>query len=126
MPSGTTQSLNSIIEFVAIQVHLVFPIWVSYGDSSRFLTRREPIMASSAGKRQREAQKVDKAQAKAERKAARLASEPEDITLPPGRSESAIIDDMAELHRASKSGEISPEEFSDRLSVLQRQLQQFT
>ncbi|MGC8480639.1 MAG: hypothetical protein ACP5PJ_03755 [Acidimicrobiales bacterium] len=83
-------------------------------------------MASSAGKRQREAQKLDRAQAKAERRAARLTESPEEITLPPGRSEAAIIEDMAALHRATEAGEISPDEFADRLSALQAQLQQLS
>ena len=83
-------------------------------------------MASSAGKRQREAQKLDRAQAKAERKAARLASEPEEQALPPGRSQSAIIADMAALHQATEAGEVSPEEFAERLADLQSQLQQYT
>lgn len=83
-------------------------------------------MASSAGKRQREAQKLDRAQAKAERRAARLTESPEEIALPPGRSEAAIIDDMAALHRATEAGEISPDEFAERLSALQAQLQQLS
>jgi hypothetical protein len=75
-------------------------------------------MATSAGKRERERQKMEKAKAKAERKAARQAADPqpEDGS---SRSESELIEDLGELHRAYEAGEVSLEDFEERRDRLQ-------
>lgn len=83
-------------------------------------------MTSSVGKRQRERQKVEQAQAKAERKAARRSADAEPVVARPYRSETELIEDLATLHRALESGEVSPEEFGDRRDRIQAQLEQLS
>ncbi|MGH9918317.1 MAG: hypothetical protein ACRD6W_05545, partial [Nitrososphaerales archaeon] len=68
-------------------------------------------MSSSVGKRQRERQKLERAQAKAERKAARQATGPKEPDVPSHRSESELIEELGALHRAVEAGEVSPEDF---------------
>jgi hypothetical protein len=83
-------------------------------------------MASSAGKRERERQKLEKAQAKAERKAARQASDaPVDDGSSP-RSEAELIEDLAALHRAFEAGEVSSEDFEEKRDRLQAELEQLS
>jgi hypothetical protein len=81
-------------------------------------------MPSSAGKRERERQKLEKAQAKAERRAARQAEDSgiEDGVAP--RSESEIIEDLGALQRALEAGEVSQEDFDDRRDRLQAEFGQ--
>jgi hypothetical protein len=82
-------------------------------------------MPSSAGKRERERQKLEKAQAKAERKAARQADiQPEYASS--ARSESELIEDLGGLHRAFEAGEITLEDFETRRDRLQAELGQFS
>jgi hypothetical protein len=76
-------------------------------------------MASSAGKRERERQKVEKARAKAERKAARQAADAQPEEVSPSRSESEFIGDLGALHRAFEAGEVSLEDFEERRDRLQ-------
>ncbi|MHB8438658.1 MAG: hypothetical protein ACYDD4_05785 [Acidimicrobiales bacterium] len=83
-------------------------------------------MSSSVGKRQRERQKVERARAKAERKAARLADSPEPIDVVSDRSESELIDDLGALQRAFEAGEVSPEDFEERRSRIQAQFEQLS
>ena len=75
-------------------------------------------MASTAGKRDRERQKLEKAKAKADRKAARRATEAE-LQEASTRSESELIEDLGALHRAFEAGEMSLEEFGERRERLQ-------
>lgn len=81
-------------------------------------------MASSVGKRQREQQKLEKARAKGERRAARLAAqvEQEDVFVSP-RSESELMEDLGHLQRAFEAGEVSDEGFEKRRQEIQAQLE---
>ena len=81
-------------------------------------------MASSAGKRQRERQKLEKAQAKAKRKAARQATEVEPADSSCHLSESELIEDLAALQRAFEAGDVSEEDFTKRREHLQAQFEQ--
>lgn len=81
-------------------------------------------MASSVGKRQRERQKMERAQAKAERKAARQATGAEPANVSSYRSESELIEDLGALHRAFEAGEMSPEEFEERRGQIREQFGQ--
>lgn len=83
-------------------------------------------MSSSVGKRQRERQKLERAQAKAERKAARQATvaEPPDVFSP--RSESELIEDLGALRRAFEAGEVSPEDFEQSRDRIQAQFEQLS
>lgn len=83
-------------------------------------------MASSVGKRRRERQKLEQAQAKAERKAARRAADAEPAIVLSHRSEAELIEDLAALHRALETGEVSPEEFVERRDRIQAQLEQLS
>lgn len=83
-------------------------------------------MPSSAGKRERERQKVEKAQAKAERRAARQAAVTEPEEAPLVRSESELMEELEALHRAFEAGEISPEDFESRRDRLQAEFGQIT
>ena len=80
-------------------------------------------MASSAGKRERERQRLEKTRAKADRKAARRATEAE-LQEASTRSESELIEDLGALHRAFEAGEVSLEEFEERRDHLQNEFGQ--
>jgi hypothetical protein len=80
-------------------------------------------MTNSVGKRQRERQKLEQAQAKAERRAARRAAGAEPPVGGSHRSEAELIEDLAALHRVLEAGEVSPEEFEERRSHIQAQLE---
>ena len=75
-------------------------------------------MASSAGKRERERQRLEKTRAKADRKAARQATDTESGESS-SRSESELVEDLGALHRAFEAGEMSLEEFGERRERLQ-------
>lgn len=83
-------------------------------------------MSSSVGKRQREQQRVEKSRVKAERKAARRASDADLAALSPIRSESELIEDLSAFHRAFEAGKLSPEDFEERRDRLQAQLDQLS
>lgn len=82
-------------------------------------------MASSAGKRQREQAKLEKAKAKAERRASRQepVDEPE-IRI--DRSEPELIEDLGAIHRAFDAGDLSQEAFEARREQLQAQLERLS
>jgi hypothetical protein len=84
-------------------------------------------MSSSVGKRQREREKVERAQVKARRKAARQAAgtEAEDAELS-DRSEPELIDDLAALQRAFGDDEMSAEDFAERRALIQAQLERLS
>jgi hypothetical protein len=84
------------------------------------------VMASSAGKRLRERQKLERAQAKAERKAARVASGAEQAEVSSHRSESELIEELGALHRAFEAGDVSSQEFEERRDRIRVQLEQFS
>lgn len=83
-------------------------------------------MGTSAGKRQREREKLEKAKAKAERKAARhaIGDEPGEPVL--HQSEAELIESLGALHRAFEAGELSPEDFEERRDRLQAQFEQLS
>ncbi len=81
-------------------------------------------MSSSIGKRQRERQKIERAQAKTERRAARQLSDAEvvhDDGSP--RSEAELVEDLGALHRAFEAGDVSLEDFETRRDGIQAQLE---
>jgi hypothetical protein len=81
-------------------------------------------MGTSAGKRQREREKLDKARDKAERKAVRLATNPESPDTSSLRSESELIEDLGAIHRAFEAGDLPLEDFEERRDLLQSELAQ--
>jgi hypothetical protein len=84
-------------------------------------------MSSSVGKRQRERQKLERAQAKTERRAARQAAagQATDALSPPSpRSESELIGDLSALHRAFDADEVSLEDFEARRGRIQEQFEE--
>jgi hypothetical protein len=100
---------------------------VSSGDQRRRALEILPV-SSSVGKRQRERQKLERAQVKAERKAARQLSggEPEDAAGLVDRSEPELIDDLAALQQAFGNGEMSAEDFTERRDRIQAQLERLS
>lgn len=68
----------------------------------------------TSGKRQRQEQKRSKAQAKAERRSERQASDPVPSDAPAGASESQLLEQLAELHRALEDGELEQQEFEEQ------------
>ncbi|HET9732187.1 MAG TPA: hypothetical protein VFP54_05880 [Acidimicrobiales bacterium] len=83
-------------------------------------------MASSVGKRQRERQKLERAQAKAERKAARNTDDGEPTVVLSNRSEAELIEDLGALHRALEAGQVSLEEFEERRDGIQAQFERLS
>lgn len=85
-------------------------------------------MSSSVGKRQHEQQKLERAQVKAQRKAVRRAAgaENEDAAALSDRSERELIDDLRVLQLAFGNGEMSAEDFEDRRSRIQGQLERLS
>jgi hypothetical protein len=74
---------------------------------------------STEGKRDRERQKVEKAQAKAERRASRQSDSGE---IPPAastRTEEELIEQLGSLQRSLEAGAIFPEEYEYRRELLQ-------
>ena len=80
-------------------------------------------MTSSVRKRQRERQKLEQAQAKAQRRAARRAADAEPGVVSSHRSEAELIAHLAALHQAHEAGELSTEEFEERRTGIQAQLE---
>jgi hypothetical protein len=78
---------------------------------------------TTAGKRNLQQQKREKAQAKEARRAARRAAEP-DASVLPGDSEAELIEQLASLQRAAESGEVSDQEFDERRERIRKQLEQ--
>jgi hypothetical protein len=87
-------------------------------------------MSSSIGKRERERQKLEKAKAKAERKAARREADADvggEIDDPSSlRSESELMEDLGALHRALEAGQLSPEEFEERRTLLHAEFERLS
>jgi hypothetical protein len=80
-------------------------------------------VSSSLGKRQREQQKLERARAKTERRAARQLSEAELIGEPSPRSEAELVEDLGALHRAFEAGDVSLEDLEARRDGIQAQLE---
>lgn len=79
---------------------------------------------TTAGKRDVQQHKREKAQAKQERRAARRLEKVEPDSSKVEASEADLIDQLAELHAAAEATSISPEEFEQRREVIRRQLEQ--
>jgi hypothetical protein len=79
---------------------------------------------TTAGKRNVQQHKLEKARAKQEKMAARRAAPPEESSVKVGMSESELIDQLAKLHAEIEAGRISLQEFEDSRDDLRRQLQQ--
>lgn len=82
-------------------------------------------MSSSVGKRQRERQKLERAQVKARRRSVRQAggAEDEDAVGLSDRSEAELIDDLRVLQQTFGDGEMSVEDFAERRARIQAQLE---
>jgi hypothetical protein len=85
-------------------------------------------VSSSVGKRQHERQKLERAQVKAKRKAARQAAGAEGDAAAglSGRGEPELIEDLAALQRAFGDGEMSAEDFAERRDQIQAQLERLS
>ena len=81
---------------------------------------------ATAGKRNVEQHKREKAQAKQARKAARMAIDPGADSTPVLSTEAELIDELAGLHRAVESGVLSPQDFEDGRERIRQQLEQIT
>lgn len=84
------------------------------------------LMGTSAAKRRREQDKLDKAKAKAGRKAARRATDAATAGPPSLLSEPELIEELGALHRAVEAGDLSPGDFEERRDRLQAQFQQLS
>ena len=78
----------------------------------------------TAGKRDLQQQKLAKARAKVARKAARHAADPDATPVPVEATEAELIEQLAELHRASGAGEVSEQKFEERREHIRKQLEQ--
>lgn len=77
----------------------------------------------TAGKRNLQQQKREKAQAKVARKAARRAADP-DPTVQVEATEAELIEQLASLHRAAEAGDVSAQDFEERREHLRKQFEQ--
>jgi hypothetical protein len=83
------------------------------------VTRRR----TTYGKRERENTKREKVQAKSERRVARQASALDGESEPsPDATESELIEQLAELHRAFGAGDVGLEDLEEQQSVIREQL----
>jgi hypothetical protein len=78
----------------------------------------------TAGKRNLQQQKREKAQAKVARKAARRAADPDANVVPVEGSEAELMEELARLHHAAEAGQVSAQEFEDRREHIRKQLEQ--
>lgn len=78
---------------------------------------------STYGKRQREQEKREKAQAKVERKVARQTLDPEQSDEPVEASESELIEELAGLHGAYEAGDVPLDDFEERRDHIRAQLE---
>ena len=79
---------------------------------------------TTKGKRNVQQHKLEKRQAKQERKAARRLEGAELDTTTVGASEAELIDELASIHRAVEMNTMSPEEFETRREQIRLQLEQ--
>ena len=79
---------------------------------------------STYGKRQREQEKREKAQAKVERKVARQTTDPDEPDQEPVEaSESELIEALAGLHGAYEAGDVALDDFEERRDHIRAQLE---
>ena len=81
---------------------------------------------TTAGKLQRQQQKQAKARTKLERREARHLVGPESAAAPSEVSESQLLEELAVLHRALESEQVSLQEFEDRRERIRIQLEQLS
>lgn len=74
---------------------------------------------SSAKKRERERLKIERTQAKEERRASRLDGNAQPEPRGPSRSQDALIEELSALQLALEAGTVLPEEFERRRALLQ-------
>lgn len=79
---------------------------------------------TTAGKRNVQQHKREKAKAKQERRAARRLENPELDTTRVEATEAELIDELAAIHRAVEVATMSPEEFEIRREKIRLQLEQ--
>lgn len=79
---------------------------------------------TTAGKRNIQTQKREKAQAKQERKAARRAEDTEVPAAPLDVDEAGLIEELAQIHAALEAGDLSLVDFESRRDGIRQQLQQ--
>jgi hypothetical protein len=77
------------------------------------------VSPSTVGKRDRERQKIERAQAKAERRAGRQSDSEGIPPDEPVRTEAELVEQLASLQHLLEAGSVSPEEFDDRRALLQ-------
>ena len=78
---------------------------------------------TTAGKRNVQQRKREKAQASQQRRAARRLAGPQVDVTPVDTSEAELIDELARIHRAVETGALSPEEFEQRREEIRLQLE---
>jgi ribosomal protein S13 len=78
----------------------------------------------TAGKRNLQQQKREKAQAKVARKAARRAAGALTTIVPVEATEAELIEQLANLHRAAEAGELTAQEFEEGREHIRKQLEQ--
>jgi hypothetical protein len=79
---------------------------------------------TTAGKRNVQQQKREKAEAKQQRRAARRAGDADVDAVPVRASEAELMAELAEIQRAVEGGTVSPEEFELRREQVREQLVQ--
>jgi hypothetical protein len=79
---------------------------------------------TTAGKRNVQQHKREKAQAKQQRRAARRLADPEADATPVEASEAELVAELANIHGAVESGSISIDEFEQRREHISEQLEQ--
>jgi len=79
---------------------------------------------TTAGKRNVQQRKREKAQASQERRAARRLAGPQVDATPVEASEPELIDELARIHSAVETGAMAPEEFEQRRELIRLQLEQ--
>jgi hypothetical protein len=79
---------------------------------------------TTAGKRNVQQHKREKAKAKQERRAARRVEDPEMDATRVEATEAELIDELAAIHRAVEMATMSPEEFENRREHIRLQLEQ--
>ena len=80
----------------------------------------------TAGKRNVQQQKHEKAVAKRERRAARRTASPDTTGVDVTMSESELINELAKLHEAVESGRITLGQFEERREDVRSQLQRLS
>jgi hypothetical protein len=78
----------------------------------------------TAGKRDQQKRKREKAQAKVARRAARRLDDTNTIGSPVDGSEAEVIEALATLQKAVEVGEVSLEEFEERREDFRKQFEQ--